>query len=95
MEGKPSAKRMTFGAAEVMQALTPVTVAMLKPVAKTLIKMGILAYEAGKSSWDELSREARAELAREREQTKPESGSAPVQPISTRGTRKVQPGDES
>lgn len=94
--GKPLAGRPTFGAAEVVQALTPVTVAVLKPVARTLIKMGILAYEAGKNSWDELSREARAELAREREQAHPAAGPAPVEPIKpgARRTRRAQPGDE-
>jgi polyhydroxyalkanoate synthesis regulator phasin len=60
-------KRKTFDAGDIMQALMPVTAAMLKPIAKTMIKMGIMAYEMGKTTWDELSEEARAELARSRE----------------------------
>lgn len=59
--------RRTFDPADMMQALMPVTAAMLKPIAKTMIKLGIMAYEMGKTTWDELSEEARAELARSRE----------------------------
>jgi hypothetical protein len=59
--------RRPFSAADMMQALMPVTAAMFKPIAKTMIKLGIMAYEMGKTTWDELSEEARAELARSRE----------------------------
>jgi hypothetical protein len=92
---KTKQERPAFGAAEMMQALMPITAAMLKPVAKTMIKFGILAYEMGKSTWDELSEEARAELARSREASarSASGGSTPVQDVEpqTRATRKNRP----
>ena len=101
MEDRKEQKRPSFGAAEMMQALMPVTVAMLRPIAKTMIKVGIMAYEMGKTTWDELSEEARAELARSRERSDAEAaGSPPVQDVepearsSSRKRRSADPETE-
>jgi hypothetical protein len=90
--------RRTFGAADMMQALMPVTAAMLKPIAKTMIKLGILAYEMGKTTWDELSEEARAELKRSRErQAETASGQNPLRDVEPEapGARRRRASDQT
>lgn len=90
--------RKTFDAADMVQTLLPVTAAMLKPIAKTMIKLGIMAYEMGKTTWDELSEEARAELKRSRErQAETATGQNPLRDVEPEapGTRRRRNPDQT
>jgi len=81
-----------IGAVLLAPVLIPVVAGIGKPIAKTIIKGGIVAYEKSKGAfaelgetWEDIVAEAKAELAEDRETPLFEAAATPVDSTSDNG----------
>ncbi|MBE9209330.1 DUF5132 domain-containing protein [Nostoc sp. LEGE 06077] len=81
-----------IGAVLLAPVLIPVVAGIGKPIAKSIIKGGILAYEKSKGAfaelgetWEDIVAEAKAEIAEDRETPLFEAAGTPVDNTSDNG----------
>ncbi len=81
-----------IGAVILAPVLIPIVAGIGKPIAKSVIKGGLLAYEKSKGafaelgeSWEDIVAEARAELAEDKQTPVFEAASNPVDNTSDNG----------